>query len=114
MKYSYILIIAVLLLGGCVRDEANRYYGSTHYSEKDVSQVALLKKRPDRPFVVIADFQSRGDTAEGLRKKAAKIGADAVIVTFLGGWYDLDDKWAGQDSKSTSYNRAVGTAIKYQ
>ena len=39
--------------------------------------------------MVIADFQSRGENAKAMQKKAAKIGADAVIVVYLGGYYNL-------------------------
>src|SRR5258708_23247027 len=77
-----------LALLGCASDVANRYYGAERYSPTPITQVELLRSKPDRPFIVIADFQSRGESPEDLRKKAAKIGADAVIVSVLGGLYN--------------------------
>ena len=64
--------------------------------------------------MVIADFQARGADDDYMRKKAAAIGADAVIVSYLGGYRDRGDEWAGQDSQSQSYSRVTGTAIKYK
>jgi len=98
---------------GCASDVANRYYGTAHYPPKPQAEVAILQSKPSRPFTVIADFQSRGETPEDMRLKAAAIGADAVIVTLLGGQYARSDEWAGQDTMSNTYSRIIGTAIKY-
>ncbi|MGB9153121.1 MAG: hypothetical protein WCD70_08555 [Alphaproteobacteria bacterium] len=115
MRPSFLALVWIcLLLVGCASDVANRYYGAATYPEKPQSEVEILRARPARDFIVIADFQSRGETPEDLQEKAAKIGADAVIVTLLGGQYDRGDQWAGQDSMSNSYSRIVGTAIKYK
>jgi hypothetical protein len=109
----FILSICTLTIS-CASDVANRYYGATIYPEKFPSQVQVLRSRPPGDFLVIADFQSRGETAEDLRLKAAKIGADAVIVSYLGGQYSLGEQWAGHDSMSNTYSRIVGTAIHYK
>mgnify|MGYP006173090541 CR=1 FL=1 len=47
-------------------------------------------------------------------KKAAKIGADAVIIATLGGYYEIGTQWASQDNQASSYTRIVGTAIRYK
>lgn len=73
----------------------------------------MLSANPTRPFEVIADFQSRGGRPESVRDKAAKIGADAVIIATLGGAYSLGEEWAGRDSQKNTYSRIVGTAIVY-
>lgn len=104
--------VLVLSLTGCVTDVANRYYSDVQYPPKEVEQVEILKGRPSRPFTVIADLQSRGETPQGMRKRAAKIGADAVIITHLGGDVSVSSEWAGQNSLNT-YTRLIGTAIKY-
>ena len=109
----FVMVTLSLALLGCARDVANRYYGEQHYSPKPVEQVELLRNKPDRPFIVIADFQSRGESPEDLRRKAAAIGADAVIVSGLGGWYSTGDEWASQDRHSDSYGHIIGTAIKF-
>jgi hypothetical protein len=111
------LAVPLLLLvagASCSTDVANRYYGSAHYPRKAVDDVALLSAAPPRPYEVIADFQSRNESPESVRRKAAEIGADAVIVTTLGGRYDKSEEWAAQNNNRDVYTRIVGTAIKYQ
>lgn len=108
-----IAFIATAILAGCASDVANRYYGSAKYQPKLVSEVELLWKKPTRQFTVIADFQSRGETPDDMRKKAASIGADAVIVSILGGHYSKDEQWAGEDRHNNTYTRITGTAIKF-
>ncbi len=117
-RLRFLLVGAALLVGGCATDVANRYYATERYPEKAVQNVELLNSKPSRQFVVIADFQSRGETAERLREKAAKIGADAVIVTVVGGVYHRGEQWAGDDAyKGRTHDFAghiVGTAIVYK
>jgi hypothetical protein len=109
----FCLLIAIGL-AGCATDVANRYYAPEKYPPKEVEQVDLLRGRPSRQFVVIADFQSRGESPQAMRKRAAKIGADAIIVTNLGGYASLTTEWAGEDPYSNTYSRLIGTAIKYK
>ena len=113
MKAKLILSTVLALSAGCVSDVANRYYAAEHYPPRPVDQVELLYRPPARPFDTIADFQSRGDTPDGLRQKAADIGADAVIVTGIGGSHNGDAEWAGTTSNN-DYSHIVGTAIKYK
>ena len=108
------LLVLAGLLAGCATDVANRYYGSEKYPARDPKEVELLWQRPSREFTVIADFQSRGESPQAVRKKAAKIGADAVIISILGGLYDTSEQWAGNDRQSNTYSRITGTAIKYR
>lgn len=106
--------LVCLAAAGCATDVANRYYASTSYPPKDPKQVAILRTAPSRPYEVIADFQSRGESPKSVAKKAAKIGADAVIIATLGGYYELGTQWASQDNQSHTYTRIVGTAIRYK
>lgn len=106
--------VVALLLSACASDVANRYYASTTYPPKDPEQVQILRQAPSCPYEVIADFQSRGESAKSVRNKAAKIGADAVIVTTFGGYYQLSDQWAASDSQMDTYTRICGTAIRYK
>ena len=69
---------------------------------------------PSRPYEVIADFQARGASIEYMRKKAAEIGADAVIVGTYGGYRSKSDDWANHDKYSNTYSRITGTAIRYK
>ena len=115
VKANHLSLIAmVLVFAGCATDVANRYYSDVHYPPRPVEDVALLSTAPARPYEVLADFQARGESAQDMRRHAAKIGADAVIVTFLGGYYNSGDQWASQDSQSRTYSRIVATAIKYK
>ena len=108
------LLVVASLLGGCAMDVANRYYAAEKFPPKKPKDVELLWQRPAREFVVIADFQSRGESPGAMRKRAAQIGADAVIVAILGGLYDRGEQWAGSDRQSSTYSRITGTAIKYK
>lgn len=111
---SVVCFAAVFSVSACVSDEANRYYGGQRFAAKPPEDVVVLREAPSQPYVVIADLQSRGDTVKSLQKKAADIGADAVIVSFLGGSFNPNDKWAGKDSQAGTYTRAIGVAIKYK
>jgi hypothetical protein len=82
-KLAFVLLLAALI--GCARDVANRYYGGVAYPAKEPREVEVLWRAPTRNYVVIADFQSRNETPDDMREKAAKIGADAVIISILGG-----------------------------
>jgi hypothetical protein len=113
IRISIAVLIAVVSCS-CASDVANRYYSDRNYPPKPVDSVEVLTREPSRPYEVIADFQSRGDSAKSLRAKAAKIGADAVIVTYLGGRYDPTEEWSEQKSSGDLYTRIVGTAIRYK
>jgi hypothetical protein len=109
--FTSFLFAACLIFGGCASDVANRYYVDDRFPAKSPSEVELLWKSPSRSFVVIADFQSRRESPEDMREKAAKIGADAVIVALLGG-DATGSQWATSESKT--YSRITGTAIKFK
>lgn len=109
-----ILTMMLYLLTSCAYDIANRYYGNKTYPAKQLNEVEILKQSPTRPYDVIADFQSRRETPEDMRRKAAEIGADAVIVSTLGGYRAKGEEWAGSDSYANTYTRITGTAIKYR
>ena len=102
-----------LALLGCATDVANRYYADKKYQAKVPGEVDILWEAPSRPYKVIADFQSRGESPDDLRNKAEDIGADAVIVSLLGGNYSFKEQWASEYRYSKTYSRIAGTAIKY-
>lgn len=113
MKSKIAIFLAALVVAGCASDVANRYYADVKYPARPYLQVEVFTNAPTRPYVVIADFQGRGESQLDLRKQAAKIGADAIIITHIGGYYSSADQWAGQDSESHTYSHIVGTALKY-
>lgn len=112
MRLSALIIALGLLMTGCAQDVASRYYASERYAPKPPSEVQILWKSPERKYVVIADFQSRGESPDDMRDKAAKLGADAVIVQLLGGLATFDE-YPSLDKQHTSYSRIAGTAIKF-
>lgn len=73
-----------------------------------------MHEAPTKPYTVIADLQARGATVDYMRKEAARIGADAVIVGTYGGYRSYHDEWAGKDKHSDTYTRITGTAIRYK
>jgi len=115
VKQSKVFFLLIcLFLTGCVAGEANRYYLREKLPARDIKEVEILRSAPSRPYDVIADLQVSYATAEYMRKRAAEIGADAVILTPTGGWYSRDEVWAGNDQYSNSYTGLIGTAIKYK
>ena len=113
-KELFSVALLGMLVTGCARDQAFRYYDSKRYPPTDPDKVEILTKKPDRPFRVIADFQARYVSEKYMQEEAAKIGADAVIVGTYGGYRAISDKWASEDSKSKWHTRTTGTAIKYE
>ena len=118
MRYPRILAIAGVSIFlfcqvGCVSDEANRYYLKETLPPRNAKEVEVLREALQRPYTVIADLQANDASAAYMQKRAAQIGADAVIVVPVGGYYSRDEVWAGKDRNSKSYTRMLGTAIKY-
>jgi hypothetical protein len=114
MKANIFIFSMALAVAGCASDVANRYYSDVKYPARPYKEVDVFTNAPTRPFIVIADFQGRGQSPKNLRKQAGQIGADAIIITYLGGYYNSADKWAGEDSQSRTYTHIVGTALKYK
>lgn len=114
-KFTMTSIIVLLIFEiGCISDEANRYYLKETLPAKKINDVEVLRTEPQQPYVVIADFQARNASIKHMQKRAAEIGADAVIVVPIGGWYSIDEIWADKDRHSNSYSRLTATAIKYK
>lgn len=113
LNRTFALVLALTGIVGCASDVANRYYADQRFAAKPVSEVQILWQAPSRPHKVIADFQSRGESPKDLQRKAADIGADAIIVSLLGGNYSLNEQWASDDRHSKTYSRITGTAIRY-
>ena len=85
------------------------------HTQQRHNEVEVLFKNPALPYEVIADLQARNAGAASMRRQAAKIGADAVIVSFLGGYYSTHTEWADEKRMmNDTYSRVTGTAIKYK
>ena len=112
-----LLFFMVCLLMSCATDKAFRYYLTDRYPPKQFEEVQVLYQKPDRDFLVMADLQARGVSVKTLRKEAAKIGADAIIVAVVGEFYSRTEEWAElnkyKDVRGPS-SRITVTAIKYK
>lgn len=111
---AFATVITTSLVFGCASDEAARYYAKEKYPAVEADKVVVLSAPPSGPHEVLADFQARGASVQYMRKKAALIGADAVVITVLGGYAALNQEWASDDSYAKSYSRIAATAIKYK
>ncbi len=111
---KFVLLFAFVFgVAGCISDEANRRY-VYDLPAKKAKEVEILRVVPARKYVVVADFQAINASANHMRKRAAQVGADAVIVVPVGGNYSQSEVWASEDRFANSYQRMLGTAIKYE
>lgn len=110
----FAVMILVVLAPGCVSDQAHRYYSAERFPPKSTEQVEVLYNLPTQPHEIIADFQARGASVKYMQKRAAEIGADAVIVGMYGGLRAKRDEWASTDTQGRKYSRITGTALIYR
>lgn len=113
-RVVFVAILCVVSAISCVSDQAHRYYAEKTYPPKAVDEVDVLYDLPTRPHEIIADFQARGASVKYIQRKAAEIGADAVIVGMYGGYRAKRDEWASNDTQSKTYTRITGTALIYR
>ena len=117
IKLFLSFFVLFIFIAACTYDKAYRYYLTERFAPKDPSEVAVLYEKPDREFIIMADLQARGVSVDFMRREAAKLGADAVIVVILGGYYAHSEEWADGDKDEktkNSYTRIVATVIKYK
>lgn len=117
------LLAFLLMLTSCTTDLSYRYYGANPVAlPKQPNEVEILYERPSKEYEAIADFQGRGASSlvDTFQEAAAKIGADAVIVTNTDEAYDQSTTWAGtgvgtaKKRESFLNKRIFGTAIIYK
>ena len=108
------LVLAIFVLAGCASDQAARYFADEHYPPRPDDQVQVLDAAPPQPYTLLAELQARDMPTSDMRHWAAKLGADAIIVTRLGGQKARSDVWASEDTQgTTAASRVAGIAIKY-
>jgi hypothetical protein len=99
---------------GCATDEAARYYSDVRYPARPPSEVQVFSEKPSRQFEVIADIQAYNVSPDHMRRRAAEIGGDGVILVRGGGLYDRNEVWASADRYSNTYHRLLATVIKFK
>lgn len=91
---AFLLLCATLATGGCATEGISIPIGEQRFSPTDPAGIALLISEPSRPHVVVAmvegvastdDYLSEARTQaaaiEAMRKEAARVGANAVLLT---------------------------------
>jgi hypothetical protein len=120
--------VGALFVGaGCstVSTTSSRYPGSPTFPPSDPAKVEVVRAEPVRPHVRLGEIKPApfspsvdAKTIEtALRKQAAKLGADAVVVVsdrvqgpeapFVGGWRT-------RSAEAVPLREIVAVAIKYQ
>lgn len=107
-------LMLAFLCAGCATDEAARYYSDVRYPARPSSEVQVFFAKPNRQFEVIADIQAYNVTPDHMRRRAAEIGGDGVILVRGGGAYDRNEVWASADRFSHTYHRLLATVIKFE
>ena len=120
-------VVALLLATGCqsVTTTYTQDIGAPTFAKVDPAQVQILRTEPSRPNIRLGRI--RAETAspsvavtkieEALRKEAARLGADAVVIVYdntqvtgaqvVGGWLD-------RSIVETEGRVVIGVAIKYK
>ncbi len=127
---SFIILgLAAFLISatGCqtVSTTHTQQVGGPKYPPSDPAQVQILRAEPNRPHVRLGEVRAEPsdehmDAAkieEALRKEAAKLGADAVVVV-----YDRTETtgavvtgpWWGRSIQRLEGRVVIAVAIKYQ
>jgi hypothetical protein len=102
------------------------YASAPHYPPGDPASVQILHTKPpnahDRLGEIVVDVATHSatlgsDVEQKLRQKAAKMGADAVVVVYdrlqLLGAYVMGGYW-DQSIETVTGHKVVGVAIKYR
>jgi hypothetical protein len=122
------LLVAVLfLVTGCntVSISTKQYLGGPRFGPSDPARIEILRTEPTRPNVKIGEVQAQPSSDSipveeietELRKGAAKLGADAVVVV-----YDktqvvgavVNGPWWGRSVSTITGRVIIAVAIKYQ
>jgi hypothetical protein len=123
---SFAAAAALFLVAGCntVSTSNTQYLGGPIYAPSDPAQIQILRATPSRPNVRLGEVTAEpsGDNVSvqkieaSLRKAAAKMGADAVVIvsdkTQVTGAM-ITGPWYGRTIQQTTARVVVGVAIKY-
>ncbi len=114
MKIAFLaaLALAIFILTACTTGSATRT-SSTIYQPTSSASVQILFERPTRPYEVIGQVGSKGDTLasddalyRAMQKEAAEIGAHAILV--MGAGIEHQSQWGGEN-----YQRSRALALRW-
>ena len=125
----FTLLVALagfFLLTGCktVSTSTKQYLGGPTYPPSDPANIEILRTQPTRPHVRLGEVQAEpsGDSVgapqieEAIRKAAAKLGADAVVIVYdrtqVTGAF-VSGPWWGRSVNTVTGRVIIGVAIKY-
>jgi len=121
------LAVACLLVScASIDSHSTQYVGAPHPPPADPAWVEILRATPTRPHDRIGEVKVNASTSPAppvtdvekrLRKEAAKIGADAVVVVYdriqpVGAY--VSGSWWGGSVSPISGRVLIGVAIKYK
>jgi len=129
MKSIFILNLAlagILFLTGCktVSTSTKQYLGGPTYPPSNPANIEILRTQPTRPHVRLGEVQAEPSSdsvgapqiEEAIRKAAAKLGADAVVIVYdqtqITGAF-VSGPWWGRSVNTVTGRVIIGVAIKY-
>lgn len=82
------LILAALLVAattglatvGCMSSSTRIYAIYPAKPSDRVEEIEILTQKPEKPYIIVADFQLSSASEHTIRKMAGRYGADAVLV----------------------------------
>jgi hypothetical protein len=119
-------LVVLLAVSGCktVSITSNQYIGGPQYAPSNPADIQILRTPPTRPHVRLGEVRAEPSSdsvgvqqiEESMRKAAAKMGADAIVIV-----YDqtqvtgamVTGPWYGRTIQRTVGRVVVGVAIKY-
>ena len=128
LKCLRVLAVAAALccLTGCktVSTSTTQYLGGPIYAPSDPATIQILRTQPTRPHVRLGEVRAEPSSEsvgaieieDALRKAAAKLGADAVVIVYdrtqvTGAW--VSGPWWGRSVNTITGRVIIGVAIKY-
>lgn len=128
--HTIVLLSAFAILAltvGCqtVSSSKIQYIGVPTYGPTNPTNVQVLRAEPTRPHVRLGEVRAEpsdpsvnaAKIEDALRKEAAKLGADAVVVVYdrtqVTGAY-VTGPWWGRSVQATEGRVIIGVAIKFK
>jgi hypothetical protein len=119
-------LFMLLVLTGCntVSTSTKQYLGGPIYAPSDPATIQILREQPTRPHVRLGEVQAQPSSDSvgameieaAIRKAAAKLGADAVVIVYdrtqVTGAY-VTGPWWGRSVNTVTGRVIIGVAIKY-